>query len=269
MDIRELIFPNNHWVRLGLYLVFILILGRFKSMFTARIFWAAFFLVPAVIILYGLATGRVQNAGTWWNTLSLVMGLGMGVLGLLVLFPQLAKLLPQPKPKKCKVCGQPADDVFIVDGGKAEGIYCRRHVMENFERAFKAFMYPFVVFHPEQERAGCATMYPYYALDEMVNKFHFEKQARDNVQRYIERISGKCNKCGENKAQVAYFRKGILTWAGSGPQLAKVNAVPQLLCLECTLKQITPALAANKEHYSDNGLFAPYKQAGVYVNTYL
>src|SRR3989344_6439408 len=108
MDIRELIFPDNHWVRLALSLLFILILGRFKTMFTARIFWAAFLLVPAVIILYGLATGRVQNAGTWWNTLSLVMGLGMGLLGLLVLFPQLAKFFPQLKPKKCQACGQPA-----------------------------------------------------------------------------------------------------------------------------------------------------------------
>jgi len=32
---------------------------------------------------------------------------------------------------------------------------------------------------------------------------------------------------------------------------------------------IEPALTANKEFFEDNGLFAPYKEEGVFVNTYL
>lgn len=201
--------------------------------------------------------------------------IGGGIVALLVLhglsrwFPSLRNLIPKPTPKKCKVCSQPARDVFVIEGNKQEGIYCRRHIIQKFEEAFQSFSFPMVVFHPEQERKYCGTQYPYHALDEMVPTFNFAPESVENIKRIINLIGGKCQSCKEQQAAVAYFAKGVLVWDGSGPVIDKVKTSPSLLCQKCTLKRIAPALTANKEYYVENGLFAPYKQSGVYVNTYL
>jgi len=198
-----------------------------------------------------------------------VLAIFMLIYGLMWIFPVLRNLIPETKSKKCKTCSQPAKDVFIVNGTKKEGIYCRRHLIEKFHHAFLTFPYKMVVFHPEQEREYCGTMYPYYPVGEMVSRYRFGKNQEETIRKILSSISGKCQECRKQEAQVAYFAKGILQWDGSGPLLEKVIGAPQLCCNECTLKMIEPALTANKEFFEDNGLFAPYKEEGVYVNTYL
>lgn len=235
----------------------------------ARIILGGVFLVPAIVMFNELFLANPSHEDPFWQIVAGVIIIGIGLLGLLMLFPQLIKFIPKLPPKKCKNCGQPARDIFILEGRKSEGTYCRRHIIEKFVQSLSYFPFPMVVFHPEQERKYCGTMYPYFALDDMVPLFSFQKTAEENVRKILLLIKGKCQICTDRKASIAYYPQGILTWDGSGPVLEKVTSIPKLLCTSCALKHITPSLLANKQSYSDNGLFAPYKQSGVYVNTYL
>jgi len=194
---------------------------------------------------------------------------GLILFGLSRWFPQVANFVPKPKPGKCRVCSRLARDVLIVDGGKKAGVFCRRHVIEKFQQAFESFALPMVVFHPEQDRKYCGTMYPYYALGEMVAKFGFDQEAMENVQRILGLIKGKCQRCGGKEATIAYFGRGVLRWGNSGPLLNEVRAEPELLCSSCGAEAVVPSLRVNKEFYTDNGLLVPYMESGVYINTYL
>lgn len=235
----------------------------------ARILIGGFLLVPAIVMFYDLFLTSPSNEVPFLQIVAGIIIIGMGMMGLFMLFPQLTKFISKLPPKKCKICGQPARDIFILEGRKSEGTYCRRHIIEKFTLFFSSFSFPMIVFHPEQERRHCDTMYPYMALDEMMPFFSFQRGAVDNIRKILLLIKGKCQNCNNTKASIAYYPKGLLIWDGSGPVLEKVTSVPKLLCSSCTLEIITPPLLANKQYYSDNGLFAPYKQSGVYVNTYL
>lgn len=178
----------------------------------------------------------------------------------------LSKIMPK---QKCPICSQVAADVLVIEG-KTEGTYCRNHVMEKFSQGFLSFSYKMVVFHPEQDRKHCGTMYPYFPLDELVDQYNFEKEAEKRIKEILATISGKCQRCDEKDSQVAYYPKGILQWNESfGPLLENVPLTSHLLCKKCTLQFIEQSLRSNKENFSDNGLFVPYKGEGVYVNTYL
>lgn len=172
------------------------------------------------------------------------------------------------KPKKCTICNLPAGDLLVTNG-KATEYFCRKHVIQKFSEAFLTFTYKFVVFHPEQNRKYCGTMYPFYPVSDMVPRFFFKEEDAQIVEKYLGMITGLCSKCQEQNASCAYFSKGVLRWDRLGPLIREVDSKPEILCNKCALEKISSDLTNNKENFQDNGLFVPYGSEGVYVNTYL
>lgn len=168
--------------------------------------------------------------------------------------------------KKCLICKIETQDILIKDGD-THIPYCRTHLMQTFSKLFLPFPYPVIIFQPEQERKYCGTMFPYYPISDF-ESFNFSKEDELAMQKILRGIDGKCSACKEN-ATVAYFRKGILQWDGGGPMMRNVTVSGEHLCKECTLERIEPDLRMNKNPFTDNGLFVPYKGEGVFVNTYL
>ncbi|MBI2617688.1 hypothetical protein HYW55_06145 [Candidatus Gottesmanbacteria bacterium] len=168
--------------------------------------------------------------------------------------------------KKCFTCQKKTEDILIREGDKHTP-YCRNHLLHEFSKSFLQFPHKMVVFHPEQDRKYCGTMYPYYPISEF-EAFYFRKEDRQIMEERLREIQGKCSKC-KNSASVSYYRKGVLQWDSSGPVMRSVNIPGEFLCTKCTLDRIEPDLRANKNPFADNGLFVPYKGEGVFVNTYL
>lgn len=168
--------------------------------------------------------------------------------------------------KKCFVCQIETQDILVANGDKRVP-YCRNHLMIEFSKLFLQFPYKLVVFHPEQDREYCQTMYPYYPISEF-EVFNFSQNDRNAMEKIVERIRGACTQCKKN-ATVAYFRKGILKWDGGGPVMRDVHVQGDNLCTKCTLENIESDLRGNRKPFADNGLFTPYKGDGVFVNSYL
>ncbi|OIO13264.1 hypothetical protein COV53_06820 [Candidatus Gottesmanbacteria bacterium CG11_big_fil_rev_8_21_14_0_20_37_11] len=196
-----------------------------------------------------------------------IPGLGLVIIGLKILFPNINISFFKPRLKKCRICTKTTQDILVVEGNQYF-YYCRNHLINEFAKKFTSFPYKMVVFHPEQERKYCCTMYPYFPLEEM-KVFHFDKESVEQMRKTINSIQEICSHCNNKMAQVAYYRKGILHWENSGPKLSEVISKPQYLCVNCTFSNIEQALRSNKDYYSDNGLLAPYKGNGVFVNTFL
>lgn len=168
--------------------------------------------------------------------------------------------------KKCATCQKETQDILVVDGDKRVP-YCRNHLLQEFSKSFLQFPHRMIVFHPEQDRNYCGTMYPYYPLSEF-DTFNFSKEDRQAMEKIIREIKGECMKCKKD-ATVAYYRKGLLQWDGTGPKMRNISSLGELLCKDCTLERIEPDLKINKNPFADNGLFIPYSSEGVFINTYL
>lgn len=168
--------------------------------------------------------------------------------------------------KHCIHCQKETQDILVVDGDKRVP-YCRIHLLQEFSKSFLQFPHRMIVFHPEQDRTYCGTMYPYYPLSEF-KTFNFLSDDTDAMQKILQIIDEKCAHC-KKPATVVYFRKGILQWDSGGPVMREVNTLGESLCKSCSLKRIEPDLNTNKNPFADNGLFIPYSSEGVFINTYL
>lgn len=239
-----------------------------------KIFGLIFFLIPGIIfakeMIFLLNRDGIKTYQDFFSFIFMLLFSAFVIfMGLSWIFPGLFSSLFKPKMEKCIVCSKYSADILVIDGNKKYERYCRNHLLEKFSQAFLVFPHKMVVFYPEQEREYCGSIYPYFPIDEMVSVYKFQKEDTMKIQEIIDTITGKCAQCDKNIARVAFFRKGLLSWDGSGPVLRNISKSPIFLCTKCTLEYIEHPLRANKTPFYDNGLFIPYKGEGVFVNTYL
>lgn len=196
-----------------------------------------------------------------------IFGIFAGLFFILITyFPSKLPIL-KLKGKKCLVCFKEATDVLVINSNRKEN-YCRSHLISKFSEYFKSFSYNMILFHPEQEREYCGSMYPYYPIEEF-EKYNLPKEDKFKSQEILRGINGPCMQCENHQAKIAYFKKGILGWDDGGPAIRNIKEKPTLLCNDCAFSFIEQTLRNNKYFFVDNGLLTPYKGEGVYVNTYL
>ena len=181
--------------------------------------------------------------------------------------------------KKCEVCGTVTKEEFYIDNqifgheyseittNKSVKKYlCRGHLIEEFKKSFLTFPNNIIVFHPELKKV-CKNLYSYYTLSDL-KACSFNSAIINNSEKLLSKIKGKCSKC-DSKAQILYFPKGVLTYHDYIPQIEDINFEDgKLYCLKHGLEPIISDLQFNKNIFNE-GLYAPFRDSGVYVSTYL
>ncbi len=183
------------------------------------------------------------------------------------------------KKKKCKICGTMTKEEFYIDNkifgnehseitsSKSVKKYlCRGHLIEEFKKSFLAFPKNMIVFHPELEMV-CKNLYSYYTLSDL-KACNFDNTIINNSEKLLSKIKGKCSRC-DSEAQILYFSKGVLKYHNYIPQIENINFEDgKLYCSKHGLESIISDLQTNKSIFNE-GLYAPFRDSGVYISTYL
>jgi len=211
------------------------------------------------------------------NQLDLSDKLILGFLGFLLVLRFLSSKLKFGSGRKtCSICGQKAKDELVVMG-KERKIYCRLHLIEEFQKSFIAASSQMLVCEPNFQ--VCAELYACYPINKMA-KFEFPKEDIQRSEEIISRLKGslKCDQC-RDLAQVVYFdfsyfpllyqpkKKGFSK--GLGPFLKELPVEKgTVLCANCASGRIKPLIESHSQDLYE-GLYAPHGERCVFVSTYL
>jgi hypothetical protein len=174
--------------------------------------------------------------------------------------------------KECAECGIKTDDhLAIVKNKRKEFVlYCRIHLLKNFEIHFLSFPHKMVVYYPCLEGLRGSYVYIYDTLEELEKQRWFDKQEKNQqieiLKKSLGNITGSCSQCS-SPARVAYFDRNFIRWEKEWPRVnLNLNDPPKLLCQRCTFREIGPSLSSFQDSYYE-GVFTPYGGEGYFFPT--
>jgi hypothetical protein len=169
----------------------------------------------------------------------------------------------------CSICDKPSKEV-LIDSDRRRRLFCRKHMLEEFKKAFLGFEKPMVVFYPLLESKDGPYVYRYEGISDIPGK-----RKTDSVGRLIidalKSISGQCSRC-RRSANVAYFGPGTFQWGikRTGgvdwdlPRLDDITARPEIVCSACIVEEITYSLKNFRGDF-DEAIVLPYNGEGVFL----
>lgn len=168
---------------------------------------------------------------------------------------------------RCSVCGNLGRDLLNTGDKKAKR-FCRNHLIEEFRQKFLNFDHKMVVVYPgiEGRKQSYYYTYGYYTKADL-KKYNLSDIAGSLLERGLQSISGKCNKCGV-AVNIAYFGKESFQWKDDFPTIDKIIQKPEVMCNKCTVDLIIPSLRGFKGNFvnpveiprKDEGILFPWTQ---------